>query len=158
MQPVACHCTGKSNAAFHYAVFCSFLLLPGVHIHLSTLFPHGFNRNHAMKCPTGIIHNHFILSGKSLCSKKYQGMLEVQEISCSNGTRSFIEAFIKYQQPCHANQFTFQNARFTQIQFNTRESMWKFAERSSILQALPGLLQSINQWEWRCMQGWPYPQ
>lgn len=80
-----------------------------------------------MKCPTGIIRYHFILFGKSLCSKKVQGMMEVQGNSCSNGTRTFIEAFIeaftKYHQPCHANQFTLQNARFIQIQFNTGQSM-----------------------------------
>jgi hypothetical protein len=54
-------------------------------------------------------------------------MMEVQGNSCSNGTRTFIEAFIeaftKYHQPCHANQFTLQNARFIQIQFNTGQSM-----------------------------------
>jgi len=82
-------------------------------------------------------------------------MMEVQGISCSNGSWSFIEAFAKYHHACYANQFTLQNARFIQIQFKTGESMWKFAERSSILQAVAGVLQSINQWEWRCMQGWP---
>lgn len=62
---------------------------------------------------------HFILSGKFLCSKKFQGMMEVQGISCSNGTRRFIGAFVQYHHPCRANQFTLQNARFRQIQFNT---------------------------------------
>jgi hypothetical protein len=43
---------------------------------------------------------------------------------------------------------------FYKIHFNTAQSVWQFATLSSILQALPGALQSINQWKGSCVKGW----